>query len=69
VAPDVLRLLLQHGCVVNGDILKSQAKGRNEDYKSLEIMLNYVDDAVIAEEPDGRSGGLKYPWSHHEGIA
>ncbi len=50
VAPDVLRLLLQHGCVVNGDILKSQAKGRNEDYKSLEIMLNYVDDAVIAEE-------------------
>jgi len=50
VAPDVLRLLLEHGCVVNGDILKSQAKGRKEDYKSLEIMLNYVDDGVIAEE-------------------
>jgi len=51
VAPDVLCFLLEHGCVINAEILKSQAKRRlSSDYESLAIMLNHVDNAVIATE-------------------
>lgn len=49
VNADVLRVLLKHGCVVDGKILRLQAKHGLGD-ATLTIMLDHVSEAVVAGE-------------------